>query len=452
VLVAAGFTYHGLQRLVPGAHDIESIAFKQGLAVRSAFLGDPEGAAHPGDPRNWVVGAAGQELDALIVVADDSRKAVDAVAYEFEYALCALGVVVHVEVGDASATPQKHEHFGFNDGISQPGIRGRASRRKDDFITPRKVPPSQHPETWLQGRPGQDLIWPGELVFGYPAAGADPLVPGRIAKGGPDWMHNGSFLVFRRLRQDVGAFWTTMRDEAGRLSGVPDFGPIDATRLAAMLIGRWPDGTPVMRSPRKPWPGVARAREANNNFLYDTAVHGPSKGHPGGVADPLGRVCPWASHIRKVNPRDASTDMGGAADTLSRRILRVGIPYGDFLPARARLDPAHKGHQVDRGLLFMSIQSSIENQFEFLQSRWMNDTMRPKGPGGHDMIVGQNGTAGQHRARHCAVFGNGPVPATVEARTDFVTPTGGGYFFLPSLTMLAKIIGTPRKAPRRPAK
>lgn len=40
-------------------------------------------------------------------------------------------------------------------------------------------------------------------------------------------------------------------------------------------------------------------------------------------------------------------------------------------------------------------QSSIEDQFEFLQARWINDASRPKSPGGSDMLIGQNAaTAG----------------------------------------------------------
>ena len=93
-----------------------------------------------------------------------------------------------------------HEHFGFLDGVSQPGIRGRISDDPHDVLTVR-----QNPKDRNQGKPGQDVLWPGEFVFGY--AGQDPNKPveepGAIVDAGPDWARNGSFLVFRRLRQDV---------------------------------------------------------------------------------------------------------------------------------------------------------------------------------------------------------------------------------------------------------
>jgi hypothetical protein len=52
----------------------------------------------------------------------------------------------------------------------------------------------------------------------------------------------------------------------------------------------------------------------------------------------------------------------------------------------------------------LSSQASIEDQFEFLQERWINNRARPRGPGGHDMIVGQN-AATEDGVRRCHLFG-----------------------------------------------
>ncbi len=100
------------------------------------------------------------------------------------------------------------EHFGFQDGISQPGVRGRLSPDPDSFLTPRVIDPSHTPQAWLYGLPGQDLVWPGEFILGYPGSAADPLIPGAVKLPGPQWSRNGSYLAFRRLRQDVAAFWS----------------------------------------------------------------------------------------------------------------------------------------------------------------------------------------------------------------------------------------------------
>jgi len=129
-------------------------------------------------------------------------------------------------------------------------------------------------------------------------------------------------------------------------------------------------------------------------------------------ADPAGNTCPWAAHIRKVNTRDSGSDTGGRDSTYSRRLLRVGVPFGDPLKVRyaeKKNDPA-KGN---RGLLFLSIQSSIEDQFEFLTARWMGDPTRPKSPAGHDLLVGQNDAYGENRVRKCFIFGAGLEQSTV---------------------------------------
>ena len=103
-----------------------------------------------------------------------------------------------------------HEHFGYLDGISQPGLRGRASADPTDLLTPR-----QNPQDRSQGKPGQELIWPGEFVFGYPdqdgsrdgnERGGDSSIDGAGYPRVPSWAKDGSFLVFRRLNQDVHQF------------------------------------------------------------------------------------------------------------------------------------------------------------------------------------------------------------------------------------------------------
>ena len=146
----------------------------------------------------------------------------------------ATGAKVNEQVGNVRDDVESqvgHEHFGFDDGVSQPGVRGRASGADDDFITDRYVDRSQFPAAALYGYPGQDLVWPGEFVIGYPQTGPDPLIPGPVLEPSPWWMRNGSYLVYRRLLQDVGLFWRTMRDEAERLATLPGFDKMDEKRL-----------------------------------------------------------------------------------------------------------------------------------------------------------------------------------------------------------------------------
>jgi deferrochelatase/peroxidase EfeB len=214
--------------------------------------------------------------------------------------------------------------------------------------------------------------------------------------------------------------------------------------LAARLVGRWQSGAPVNRVPGSDNPQLGDDPFANNYFRFDSDT--PSlrlrrsrrDPYPIAKADPVGATCPWAAHIRKINTRDSANDLGANDATYNRRLLRVGIPFGPSLVDRyteTSDDPA----QGDRGLLFLAIQSSIGGQFEFLQARWANDPSRPKMPGGNDMVIGQNAVA-RDGIRRCTIFGSGLEQAEVRAAGQWVIPTGGGYFFLPSISALRDVI------------
>ncbi|MBR8840149.1 MAG: Dyp-type peroxidase [Stigonema ocellatum SAG 48.90 = DSM 106950] len=148
-------------------------------------------------------------------------------------------------------------------------------------------------------------------------------------------------------------------------------------------------------------------------------------------------ICPHAAHIRKVNPRDDGTDTGGTNDTLARRILRRGIPYGVPLSDTAtEADDPLKGN---RGLLFISYQTSISDQFEFLVNRWTNQKNVPKN-GGHDPVIGQNGKLGDNRSRQFEIALNDSPSETFSITREWVIPTGGGYFFAPSISALKNVL------------
>jgi Dyp-type peroxidase family len=440
-LVAIGFGYRGLYDLTPGATQIPSEAFKIGLPGRSALLGDPQDKASKGAPINWVVGAPGAEPDALVIVAGDTRATVDEKAKEIRKQFVAIGVDTLLQQGDVRPDLPGHEHFGFDDGVSQPGIRGRASDKQDDFLTPRHVAEDQFPASALYGYPGQDLVWPGEFVIGYPGTSPDPLIQGPTEPVSLAWTRNGSFLVYRRLSQDVYGFWRAIRAEADRLSKFPGFQGLDAVELASKLVGRWPSGAPVSRTPDRDDPKLGGDRLANNHFRFDSdtptlVLRKGKDGFAPAKADPVGFSCPLAAHIRKVHTRDAPSDMGGRSSNYDRRLLRVGVPYGP--PVKDPFAPPARD-EPERGLLFLSIQTSIEDQFEFLQARWMNDEARPKAPSGNDMIVGQNAPA-RDGVRRAVVFGEGLQMAEVRLPHQHVIATGGGYFFVPSLGALRTVI------------
>jgi Dyp-type peroxidase family len=242
-------------------------------------------------------------------------------------------------------------------------------------------------------------IGAGHFIFGYPQAPggrshSPPVDPRRITD-------NGSLLVFRRLAQDVRVFREFCQAEATRIAEQwPEF---NASRLAALMVGRWPSGVPTRRYQKTDPGGLSR----DNDFDF--------------LDDADGTHCPFGAHIRKVNPRKGQRDVVDVP-----RMLRRGIPFGP---------PYDEQPDTERGLIFLAYQTSISSQFEFLTKRWMNSNLNP-GPG-HDLLVGRSDGERSFTMK-------GPVePAVVSDRgQQWINSTGGAYLFAPSRSGLAKF-GTP---------
>lgn len=415
------------------------LSFRQGMAERSAYLGDPTDPAAPGHRANWLVGGPKNEADVLLIVASDDPDDLTKTVAELKAEAASKDLKPLFEQrGQTLPGPLRgHEHFGFKDGISQPGVRGKVSSAPGDFITPRYVDGAD-PHATLFAKPGQVLVWPGEFLLGEPRQDPDTMT-GRMpaATSFPRWARRGSYVVFRRLVQDVPAFWEFVADAAAAVR-LPEM------RVASMLVGRWPSGAPVMRAPAADDPALAGDEFANNHFVFDDDTRPSSlraiPGYAGDVhaaarADVLGAVCPHFAHIRKVNPRDGATDLGKPADGLLRMILRRGIPFGS--PIAGVKDPSPQLLAEERGLVFLCYASTIEDQFEFLTRRWANSPIQPN-LGGHDPVVGQEGR--EPRAR----FVDFPTPkgaVRLHLEREWVTVTGGGYFFAPPIGAIAGVLG-----------
>ncbi len=436
-------------------------AFQAGLPARSPLLGDPTAADALGSPDNWKVGKTGAIPDIVLIVGSDDviklQEEVDRLTATLQKIPGAADLgdsglqIVFEQRGDTLLGGLRgHEHFGFKDGVSQPSVRGRISSAPDDFLTPRYVDPSD-PRAKLFAAPGRALVHPGQFVFGYERQDPNgdegaPFDPTVI----PAWAKNGSYLVFRRLRQDVAAFRDAMSKQAKKLGKKPGFAGTTALTLATKLVGRWPSGAPVARAPLADDAALGKNDFANNHFAFQNpSTPLPLKNAPPHAPDNFaqapadldGLSCPHAAHIRKVNPRDLGTDTGGTHDTLSRRILRRGIPYGDPLPMTSR--PKSLKSKADRGLLFLCYQTSIEGQFEFLANHWINTVAAPE-DGGFDIIIGQNGSgqngSGAGRERTVDLPAKGEASQTLTFQPEWVIPTGGGYFFAPSIEALTTVL------------
>ena len=415
-------------------------SFRQGLSTRSTYLGDPTDPEHPGHVSHWVVGGPEDEADILVIVAaDDHGDLVSSVQKIKHQADKSELQLLFEQRGDTLPNPlQGHEHFGFKDGVSQPGVRGKVSTAPGDFITPRYLDPAD-PRAPYFARPGQLLLWPGQFLLGEPRQQTEDLYSSApAATNFPHWAALGSYLVCRRLRQDVPAFWQFAIGAAALLG-------ISAQTFASLLVGRWPSGAPIMRTPAADNAALASDIWANNHFIFNDTTRPsmlrPIPGYAGdtfpqAAADLLGTVCPHFAHIRKTNPRDIATDLGKPHDSMLRMILRRGIPFGD--PIVGVKKPTPKLLRQERGLMFICYGSSIEDQFELLTRRWSNSPIQPDF-GGHDPIIGQSDRNGV-RERFIDV----PAPSgnrRIKLTGEWVLPTGGGYFFAPPIEAIAGVLG-----------
>lgn len=419
-------------------------------------IGDVDGNAVAHWNEEMDVSVEWEKVDVMIILASDDPAQLDHLASGSRLAkylarlkasnsgFNILGVIRGETRVDAGPDQVGHEHFGFKDGVSQPGIRGVDS--PDDSL--------HNPN---QGNPGQDLLHPGEFVFGYPTQveeappeGLEPPDPCQGPESGtglPEWIKNGSFLVFRRLAQDVKRF----RDEVSRNAATLG---ISTDLMGAKLVGRYRSGAPLEAlkfqtgngeyQPPLVDPAIANPALANSNALNNAFEYGD---------DENGDIVPIAAHIRKAYPRDQKPKFEGrdaAGDpkevgklkvgeaesrTQTHRLLRRGIPFGRSLGA------AEGGGPDDsRGLLFFAYQTDIERQFEFVQQTWVNDKNFPKLGAGQDPII-TNDTPSSPPISGCPFHDLADKSGCLAIEiTHFVKTRGGGYFFSPSIETLTNLV------------
>lgn len=337
---------------------------------------------HDEDVATWD-GHFQQPTDAMLLLADDDQARLTAERDSVVAAFAAVGAsLLGEERGDQqrNARGDGVEHFGYVDGRSQPL-----------FLTE----DIDNEQLHTDGSSMWDPQFPLDQVLVTDAKGAAVL---------------GSYFVFRKLEQNVLRFKLkeqAVADALGLAGGAREL-------AGAMMVGRFEDGTPVvLRNEAGIGGGVP------NNFNYDD--------------DLAGIKCPFHAHVRKTNPRGT----GGFEphpDERRHLMARRGITYGE------REEGMGDQPEQDVGLLFMSYQASLENQFEFTQIQWANSPNFPKGatPAGIDPVIGQG--ANPPGTQNCPMrWGD---PNTQFASNDFrgfVTMKGGEYFFAPVIGTLRSL-------------
>lgn len=393
-LLNVGITHNGLRVLDtdPGLLVKFDAVFKLGPRAVNMALGDVPGS--PSDPANWWEGQfATEDVHCVVhLYAQSDEAAGNAIATVRELAgTNALTELIPrrdgtILQGRWFALPKMH--FGYTDGISQPDICW------DDEAAPA---PAQ-----VDFR---------HFMLGYSTDNC-PSAPA----GGPaaDFARNGSYGLFRWMYQDVAAFNLFLSTEGPQL--FPDLSPSDAEELlAAKMMGRWRDGTPLVLSPEAPDPQLSRS----NDFSYATT-------------DPDGLRCPFSAHIRIVNPRDTPLDpivVDGVP-----RVLRCGMPYG--APLEGTRDDG-----ADRGLVGMFLCADLRKVVYTLTSWVMRNDFSPVYNANRrvqDPLFGNRAMPGTSAEFTVPVPSGG---ATVKNLPDFVHTKGTAFLFYPGRAALTALAG-----------
>jgi Dyp-type peroxidase family len=357
--------------------------FRAGMARRDEVLG-VGGESHPDRWKEDVFRSGSAHLAVSVYSDTEERLNTESDRLGAELAVHNLKVL-HSRRVDRPRL--EREHFGFADGFAQPHIVGAPAGRRPPRSTT---------------SPGSRPLPPGEFLLGYrDLDGALPAgPPGALGR-------NGTYMVYRELDQDVAGFRRFLRHQS-------DACGLSEELLAAKIVGRWRNGTPLAVSPDKADLPKGRGDARLDDFGY--------------ADDPHGFRCPLGAHIRRANPRDAAGL--GLEVTRRHRMIRRGMPYGPRLADGVLVDDGE-----ERGLAFICLVASIERQYELVLEQWCNDG-NAFGLGTEaDLVLGR-GYPGK-----MTIQGTPPVFVTrsagqAGALSPFVTTRGGEYFYMPGVAGL----------------
>lgn len=399
----------GLEALEAPEIDQFPAEFREGMRARAGTIGDVDRSA----PDHWDP-LFSEEIHAFAVLAADTEERLthwkERIAH---HAHANHATVVGTIDGRVREEPERgHEHFGFKDGISQPGIAGLTA------VVEGEAP-----------KPGQVLLPAGEFILGQPRLGEpeapqpdgyNPMPPPPPPPF-PPWARNGSYAVLRRLRQDVAAFRRFLADNAGVTGG-------NGELLGAKMVGRYKSGAPLEMTHAEvethgtdpafvPPDEEGRADElVSNDFGYE-----PQDGD--------GHLVPRGAHIRKAFPRDEEPP--GRPESERHRLLRRGIPYGpEFTEGEPEYGTEPPPDERDRGLVFLCYQASIAEQFEVVQRRWADNLEGdfPRPGDSKDPVIAQDEEDGPTFEIPPDHAGDAHL-----AVKRWVQNTGGEYLFSPSI-------------------
>lgn len=281
--------------------------------------------------------------------------------------------------------PGETVYFGYRDGIDNPRMGW----------------PSDPSRTTTE-----DL---NNFLIGYDGSAFEP---GPTFGAAGVFAKDGCYNAFRIFYQDVGAFEAFLDDNAPAVATATGM-PLAQARdwLAAKLVGRWFNGSPLILSPDAPDPNTAGATQ----FSY--------------AGDTDGVRCPFSAHTRNANPRDEGVN---PADFPVPRIARRGMPFG-----KPPVPPDYGG---DRGLIGLFLVGALDSQFELVYS-WMNqNSFSPIFPD----VTTQDAVLANREvpmANTSFTIPTDSAPIVIPTLAQFLVTRGTAYFLLPSIATLCTIAG-----------
>jgi Dyp-type peroxidase family len=417
-LLNVAFTYQGLRALDLDEQLCSSFStpFVQGSddAYRARVNGDLGESA----PERWRWGSGDKTPHLMLAVFDDKAKIEDG-AKRYRLEAEGVGLELLLDEGLKGGTlPGRKEHFGFRDGIAQPVVRGSGRAEME-----------------------ANTVDAGEFLLGH-IDGYGNVTDSPVSSSGFAFGFNGSYLVFRQLKQDVEEFWRYCAADRSKQPAV----------VAAKMVGRWPSGASLVRHPDEDPDDPRFADEDNFGYLATSAEN-----------DRYGARCPFGSHVRRSNPRDWQLGMNPEESMgLSNlhRIIRRGRPYGPPIAETMKPDEILQnvisltGAAADeeRGMQFICFNANIDRQFEFVQQQWCNN---PKFAGlvsDADPLLGPTRPHRELGLRQHSFTSQTDVRKELDPRCTemkrFVSVVGSAYFFMPSLPAVRLLGGEHLNAPR----
>jgi Dyp-type peroxidase family len=406
--VNVAFTATGLTQLGVAKEQLATFDPSFLLGATNAQTAQKVGDVNASAPTNWIGGMAdGAAVHAVLSLwVHKNPEVLDRVTDALTTAFA--GCITVLSTHDATALPDNQVHFGYRDNIAQPTVQGAPPRKRPMPDAQCEVPT-------------------GEFLLGYKNASS-----GTYSQQPVELSTNGSYAAFRILEQDSKAFEDFLDTYAPAVGLTPEM-------LAAKVCGRWRNGNPLVLDPDGGIPCLPT--EQLNDFHYRDDTH-PAQD------DRLGLMCPAGSHIRRTNPRDSAVQ-GGAPSI--HRIVRRAMPYG---PAYDPADP--QSAATPRGLVGYFINGSIFNQFEFLQSQWVQQAgfvmsctqpWAPKNGNAHWNISGEDVFLGVNTPATSSftlpVAGPASGNKAVKGFSSMITTRGGAYVFFPSITGLRYLAALP---------